>query len=348
MMTSKEAVLKSLQELRKTSTYLEVYEHIIKNGYYDFGDSKTPSQSVSAQLGNFIRTGDSRVQRVKRKNGSFAYYLAKLKNELIIEETQLSDNDLNRNDTYGFTKLNLDFPENEESQSTEKQPYRERDLHILLSSYLKNQNVFSKTILHEKSTRKDDHQKWIHPDMVGVNFLNLQNKVNQTFLKVINRADAFKITSYEIKKEINTDYDLKKYFFQAVSNSSWANYGYLVAFEINSSLSDEMERLNQSFGIGIIELKANPFESKVLYSSRYKDLDFKTIDKLCNINTDFEKFIEQVEKLLTASERYVPSTQLELKNFCDDYFTNDSEIEKYCEKTNIPIPMIYDDFFKLD
>lgn len=36
--------------------------------------------------------------------------------------------------------------------------------------------------------------------------------------------------------------------------SSWANYGYLVALEISDSLKDEMQRLNQSFGISIIEL----------------------------------------------------------------------------------------------
>ena len=84
---------------------------------------------------------------------------------------------------------------------------------------------------------------------------------------------------------------MKKSFFQAVSNSSLANYGYLVAFEISDSLDEEMERLNQSFGIGIINLKANPYESKMLYQSKYNELDFKTLDKLCKINNDFETFI---------------------------------------------------------
>ncbi len=318
-MTIKEAILKSLQELKTLSTYMDVYNHIVKNDYYNFGEAKTPSQTISALLGDFIRKGDSRVKRIKGKKGAFSYYLTALESEINLEVVLLSESE----------KKNTSIPQ--------QLSYSERDLHILLSSYLNNQNIFSKTIFHEKSTGNDNHQKWIHPDIVGVNFLNLQNKVSQTFLKVINKADTFKITSYEIKKEINTDYDLKKCFFQAVSNSSWANYGYLVAFEINSSLSEEMERLNQSFGIGIIELKANPFESKVLYPSRYKELDFKTIDKLCKINKDFEKFIEQVEKLLTASERYVLSSQLELKNFCDSYFTKDSEIEEYCNKTNISI-----------
>ena len=102
-------------------------------------------------------------------------------------------------------------------------------------------------------------------------------------------------------------------------------------------LFEEMERLNQSFGIGIIELNSNPFKSKILFPSTYRDLDFKTIDKLCKINKDFEKFIEQTEKLMTAQERYYESTEKELDEFCDKYFTTDSEVVKYCKEKNIPI-----------
>ena len=96
-----------------------------------------------------------------------------------------------------------------------------------------------------------------------------------------------------------------------------------------------MERLNQSFGIGIIELNANPFKSKILYPSKYKELDFKTIDKLCEINPNFEKLMEQTEKLLTATERYQSASEKELEEFCDSYFTNDSDIEKYCKQKKI-------------
>lgn len=98
-----------------------------------------------------------------------------------------------------------------------------------------------------------------------------------------------------------------------------------------------MERLNQSFGIGIIKLKANPYESEILFPSKYKELDFKTIDKLCEINTDFEKFIEQAETLLIATDRYIKGTKKEFEEFCDSYFKTDSEIEKYCIEKNIPI-----------
>ncbi len=317
-MTLKEAVLKSLEDIRETTNYSAVCEHIIAKNYYDFKEAKTPSATISAILGDFIRNGDSRIKRIKESNGSFSYYLAKNEENL----------DLGR----------IIRPEPKEIKKAEKKiVYDERDLHKLLSSYLKTTDIYSKTIFHEQSNRNDEHQKWIHPDMVGIKFLKLQTNASQTFLKAINRIDTFKISSYELKKEINTDYELKKTFFQAVSNSSWANYGFLVAFEISESLNDEMERLNQSFGIGIIELRANPYESKILFQPKYKNLDFKTIDKLCKINKEFETFIEQVEKLMTASDKYASSTEKELDEFCDDYFSNDTEVENYCKQKKIPI-----------
>ncbi len=317
-MTVKEAILKSLEDINRLTNYNEIYKHIVKNNLYDFGKSKTPALTISGQLTSFIQKGDKRVKRIKNSNGSFSYYLSKNEEEINLNE----------------------IIENVPIQKTIKKTkeYQERDLHKLLSSYLKNKNIYSKTIFHEKSSNsKDNHQKWIHPDMIGIKFLNLKNKSSQSLMKMINKSDAFEFVSYELKKEIKSDYELKKTYFQAVSNSSWANYGYLVAFEINSSLYEEMERLNQSFGIGIIELKANPYESEILYSAKNKELDFKTIDKLCEINKDFEKFILQTDSLLSAPDEYIKGAQKEFENFCDSYFKTDSEIEKYCEDKYIPI-----------
>lgn len=319
-MTIKEAILKSLDEINDLTTYMEIYNHIVKNNYYDFGTAKTPASTISALLGDFIRNGDTRVKRIKQEGGTYSYYLTKNEQNIGIDilsgatETQT-------------TKV---------SKVDKAKTFDERDLHKLLSSYLKNTGTYSKTIFHEQSNGKDNNQIWTHPDMVGIKFLNLQTKASQNFLKSINRVDTFKMSSYELKKEINSDSELKKAFFQAVSNSSWANYGYLVAFEFSDSLNEEMARLNQSFGIGIIELNANPYQSKILFPAVYRDLDFKTIDKLCKINKEFEKFIEQTEKLMTASEKYVSGAEKELDEFCDDYFANDTEVEKYCKEKHIP------------
>lgn len=317
-MTIKEAILKSLDDIGNLTNYSDVANHIITKKYYDFKDAKTPHATVSALLGDFIRLGDSRVKRIK-ESGAYFYYLTKNEQSIGIEVLT--------GETKPTKIVKID----------KTKTYEERDLHKLLSSYLKNTDIYSKTIFHEQSNGKDNNQIWTHPDMVGIKYLNLQTKASQNFLKSINRVDTFKLSSYEIKREINSDSELKKAFFQAVSNSSWANYGYLVAFEFSDSLNEEMARLNQSFGIGIIELNANPYQSKILYTAKYRDLDFKTIDKLCKINKEFEKFIEQTEKLMTAEERYYKSTEKELNEFCDHYFSNDTEIEKYCKDKNIPV-----------
>lgn len=319
-MTLKESVLKSLEDINKVTNYLVVLNHINEKNYYDFGVAKTPAATISAVLGDFIRNGDTRIKRMKLEGGSYSYYLTKNEQNIGIEILN------------GDTEIHFLKP----VKSNNAKTYEERDLHKLLSSYLKNTDTYSKTIFHEQSNGKDNNQIWTHPDMIGIKFLNLQTKVSQNFLKSINRVDTFKLSSYELKREINSDSELKKAFFQAVSNSSWANYGYLVAFEFSASLNEEMARLSQSFGIGIIELNANPYQSKVLYPSVFRDLDFKTIDKLCKMNKEFEKFIEQTEKLMTASEKYVSGAEKELDEFCDSYFDNDTEVERYCKEKNIP------------
>lgn len=55
------------------------------------------------------------------------------------------------------------------------------------------------------------------------------------------------------------------------------------------------------------------------------------------MNAEFNRFIEQTEKLMTASEKYVSGAEKELDEFCDDYFINDTEIDEYCKERNIPI-----------
>jgi hypothetical protein len=320
-MTLKEAIIRSLQDIGRLTNYSEVLNQILAQKYFDFGAGKTPGSTVSAYLGDFIRNGDTRVKRIKQEGGTYSYYLT-------INEQNIGIDILS-----GATEAEASKAVKVDKTKT----YSERDLHQLLSSYLKNAGIYSKTIFHEQSNGKDSNQIWTHPDMVGIKFLNLQTQASQNFLKSINRVDTFKLSSYEIKREINSDSELKKAFFQAVSNSSWANYGYLVAFEFSDSLTEEMERLNQSFGIGVIELNANPYQSKILLPAKFRNLDFKTIDKLCKINKEFEKFIEQTEKLMTAEDRYYKSTEKELDEFCDDYFANDSEVEKYCMERHIPV-----------
>lgn len=310
-MTVKEAILESLEKLNKQSTYQEVTDYIKSNELY-ISDGKTLEATVSALLGDFIRKNDTRIGRLK-EGRTYFYYLTKnqLENKIDL--------------------LNI-------QQKIDKKPkidFYERDLHPLFVSYLKSQNIFSKTILHEESKNsRDETQKWVHPDIIGVKFTKLNSDITSRLLKTLEKKDSCEIISYELKKEINSDYELKKSYFQAVSNSNWANRGYLVALDINTNLYSELERLNKAFGIGIIKLHSNPFESQILFQSSYRELDYQTIDKLCNINEKYRDIIEQIEKILNADNRYLDSSLEELSRKCDSYY---EEIRKYCESKNIPI-----------
>lgn len=64
----------------------------------------------------------------------------------------------------GETETEITLPK----KPTKTKTYEERDLHKLLSSYLKNTDTYSKTIFHEQSNGKDNNQIWTHPDMVGM------------------------------------------------------------------------------------------------------------------------------------------------------------------------------------
>ncbi|MBU1667285.1 hypothetical protein KKC13_02635 [bacterium] len=316
-MTIKEAILKVLDDVKKPISNSEVYEYITNKEYYIFERGKTPENTISAQLGNFIRSGDSRVKRLKGNGNYYLYYLSKYESQIEIYNIKEIDS------------CSIDSQKN----------YDERDLHLLFSTYSESLGIYTKTILHEESNRKDEHQKWIHPDMIGIDFLKFKTKETAGLVKALQSLDSFKLTSYELKKEISTDYELKKSYFQAVSNSSWANYGYLIAFEINSNLKEEMERLNQAFGIGIIELSAYPYNSQVLFQAKYKDLDFRTIDKLSNINKNFLKFMILLEEIITANGKHIDRTKKELIEYCDKILKSEDEIKDYCKQKSIPLEL---------
>lgn len=213
--------------------------------------------------------------------------------------------------------------------------FDERSLHKLFCSFLRTRNIYAKTIFHEKSSsRVDSAQKWVHPDIVGVQFEEFKNDATLSLLKAAEPKESVHIYSYEMKKKIDTDYTLKQCYFQALSNSSWANFGYLVAFEINEDLDEEMERLNNAFGIGIILMQAN--DSKILYQAREKSLDYNTIEKLNNLNPDFCSFIEKLSKVMNASKDYTADARNSFEKICDKIFETDEELENYCKEHNIP------------
>jgi hypothetical protein len=199
----------------------------------------------------------------------------------------------------------IDEMEKDEKRQLEKPtPYHERDLHPLLTyfayfdlTFNRGKSIHTKTILHEKSL-KSGYSEWIHPDIVGFYFPLNDWLPDVMELNKLSDNNALQLFSFEMKKSLGkTNY--RESFFQAVSNSSWAHEGYLVAVDIlqDDDFLEELERLSSSFGIGIIQLDPSEIgNSEVLFPAEHKDaLDWETINKLCEHNTDFAKFLSDVK-----------------------------------------------------
>jgi hypothetical protein len=100
--------------------------------------------------------------------------------------------------------------------------YNEEDLHPFLTYYAHTHfGAYTKTISHH-TARKKEFGEWVHPDMIGVYFPAKDWKPEVLDLSVATGNTALKIYSFELKKALSFG-NLRQAFFQAVSNSSWAN-----------------------------------------------------------------------------------------------------------------------------
>ncbi len=213
--------------------------------------------------------------------------------------------------------------------------FTERDLHPLLvkfaDSFFHFRGAKLKTIFHENSLKqKKGYNKWIHPDLVGVYF-SFNDKLREYEKVIIDFQNDFSITatklfSFELKVRVDIS-NLREYYFQAVSNSSWANEGYLVTLKLDDEVIEEARRLANSFGIGLIKLDAeNIEEGQILVPAIFrKEIDIDSMDRLASENKDFANFLQNIiddKKIKKVNSRY-------------DKVMEDAEIYKYLSDKGI-------------
>jgi len=259
-----------LEEEKKPLSPLEIWEVAKEKGYdINVGSiGKTPWQSIGAQIYVSIRDKEN-SPFIKVDSRPKRFYLRSLEKASHIEAEYL--------------------------KKTTKPKYLEKDLHPFLAYYANLYlKAYVKTIHHPRSRR--EYSEWLHPDMVGCYF-----PIEEWTDSVIDFGTAIantsiKLFSFELKRDLNFA-NLRESFFQAVSNSSWANEGYLVAAEVDATddFLDELKRLSSSFGIGVIQLNlTDPDSSELPFPARSKEvLDWDTINKL-TINPDFEAFLKRI------------------------------------------------------
>ncbi|WP_332877469.1 COG2958 family protein [Massilia sp. S19_KUP03_FR1] len=180
-------------------------------------------------------------------------------------------------------------------------------MYPLLSLYLWEEfGVYSKRIDEKRSSNKrgPNGNRWLYPDVVGMEDLGAE--WHQEVRDCVNQYSdkRTKLWSFEAKLLINRS-NVRECFFQAVSNSSWANFGYLVAAEIEGQDTlKELRMLFAAHGIGLIKLDAdNPAESQVLIPARERDeIDWDMANRLATENRDFLEYVKLVKQFYQIGE----------------------------------------------
>lgn len=183
--------------------------------------------------------------------------------------------------------------------------YLEKNLHPFMVYYgFYYLKAYLKTIQHTKSGKRE-FGEWVHPDIVGCYYSFSDWKEEVVAVSSLAGNPPVKLFSFELKRGLSLS-NLREAFFQAVSNSSWANEGYLAAAEIDTDeeFQNELKRLSTSFGIGVIRIDVeDPDSSEVIFPARSKDLvDWETVNKLAGINSDFREFLKRVKTDMKSNE----------------------------------------------
>ncbi|MET2530995.1 COG2958 family protein [Ralstonia pseudosolanacearum] len=181
----------------------------------------------------------------------------------------------------------------------------EHALYPLLARYLWEElDIYTKRIDEKRSSNKrgSNGNRWLFPDLVGMEDLGREwHREVQDCVKQY-AGQRTKLWSFEVKLLLNRS-NVREHFFQAVSNSSWANFGYLVAGEVQADTMKELRMLSGVHGIGLIRLDTNPSESEILIPARERaEIDWESANRLAAENKDFLDYIKLVKQLYQTSE----------------------------------------------
>ncbi|KAA6492745.1 HrgA protein [Helicobacter pylori] len=274
-------IVQSVLEITGPIKVTEVYDkakELFEKGeiakMFDYGGN-TPDQSVSALIYTALNKGEE-----------LPFFKAQEKPALIA-----------LNSTAKEPVLNM-----EKISAPSVKIAHERDLHPFLTYmayYNENLKCYTKTIFHEESLKSPKGMdRWLYPDMVGVRFLHAELS-NENLIAFSKKFDTLpvKLVSFELKKEISVN-NCRECYFQAISNSSWANEGYLVGRHVdthNPQLMDLLKRLHASFGIGVIDLRTDEDKSAILLNAKHKEkIDYTVALEISDKNPKFSGFLKSV------------------------------------------------------
>ena len=184
--------------------------------------------------------------------------------------------------------------------------FSEADMYPALSRYLLDEHDIRTKRIDEKRSanrRGNGGNKWLHPDLVGVETAwSGWNTAVRECAKTLADLRA-RQWSFEVKISIHLG-NVRESYFQAVSNSSWSNFGYLVAAQVDEAVMSEIRMLYAAHGVGLIVLDMeNPSESEIVIPARERmNIDWLQVNRLAEENRDFMEFVNLVRQFHLIGE----------------------------------------------
>lgn len=186
----------------------------------------------------------------------------------------------------------------------------EHELYPKLAAYLMAEyKLYACRIDEKRSSNKSGSgaNEWLHPDMAGLEDLSCDwTRELRDCVGVLAERRA-RLWSFEVKLLVNRS-NVRKSYFQAVSNSSWAHFGYLVAAVVEGDdTMKELRMLAANHGIGVIQLDSEtPSESQILIPARERpEIDWDMCNRLTEENGDFVDYISRVRRFYQTGETRV-------------------------------------------
>ena len=183
----------------------------------------------------------------------------------------------------------------------------ERDLYPMLIQFAASEFGATAFRIDEgtaSNRRGPGGNKWLYPDVVALEALTAG--LNKEVVEAVRQSGErrARLWSFEAKRLLNRS-NVREAYFQAVSNSSWASFGYLVSAEIEGAETlKEIQMLYSVHGIGLIELDiTSPTESIVRIPARERmAIEWSMCSRLANENKDFQNYIRRVRQFYQTGD----------------------------------------------
>lgn len=177
----------------------------------------------------------------------------------------------------------------------------ERDVYPMLIEFVSSETGASAFRINESTAsnrRGPGGNKWLYPDIVAIEALT--SGMNKEVIGALQHSGErrARLWSFEVKRLLNRS-NVREAYFQAVSNSSWASFGYLVAAEIEGADTlNEIQMLYAVHGIGLIEVDmSSPTESILRIPAREKlSIEWSMCSRLADENRDFSSFMKRLRQ----------------------------------------------------